>query len=434
MRAPGQSERVTCPQCRAVLDVVGEHPALVSTQGEAPARPIVPVGTKLSLAGRELTLTGFLQRTTTDDVGLTCAWQEYLLSDDRGGQHRLVQDRDHHWSLFDTVSVGARVESVVEFDGKRYRLFRCGRARISYLEGEFSWRAEPGQATDTAELTCPPCLLIAETPGPGNPRGEPLWSQGDYLPAAEVRRALGTRDVPRPAGVAPSQPFPHRRIIPIWFAATVAVLLLGVVFHSSIRGQLVHTEVIDVAEPRQGEDGQELPPIPVRLRGGRNIRVRAVADMQNTWVELAGLFAPADEDAPTVQPFRLPIEYWSGTQDGEPWSEGDTEGGVYLSALPEGDYDLRLNVYHDRKAGIRPHRPADGADAGAFNRGDPPFVHRVTVYVEQGYPRWWDLLWACLALGVIPLVVWFLSRSFEIKRWSNSNVSPEGHAAWEGRS
>ena len=50
-----------------------------------------------------------------------------------------------------------------------------------------------------------------------------------------------------------------------------------------------------------------------------------------------------------MQGFSLPVEYYAGVEDGESWSEGSRESDAYLSALPEGEYSLRLEVHGDPK-------------------------------------------------------------------------------------
>src|SRR5207244_9620929 len=101
---------------------------------------------------------------------------------------------------------------------------------------------------------------------------------------------------------------------PIWFLATMLVLVLGILFGTTSQGERVHSEEIRIEEIKAGEEGQELPPIRVRLKGHKNIRIRAVAELQNTWVELAGLLAPVeDEDCaePIGQPFHIATAHCS---------------------------------------------------------------------------------------------------------------------------
>ena len=56
-----------------------------------------------------------------------------------------------------------------------------------------------------------------------------------------------------------------------------------------------------------------------------------------------GVFG-VDDASGLVQSFDLPIEYYNGVDDGESWSEGGQEKEEFYSAVPEGNYALRLEV------------------------------------------------------------------------------------------
>ena len=432
-----RSERVTCPQCRAVFDVTSGRPTHVGSQEEAPIRPAAPIGTKLHFGPQEYTLTGFLQKSTGDDQGNTYFWQEYLLSDDQGGYRWLVQDSDGHWSLFETITGGSDIQPVISYRGKNYKFFQHGEARVTYLEGEFYWNAAVGQTSYTADFVSPPSMLSAEFSTQDSSKGETIWTHGVYLPVGDVRRALGTSDVRRPRGVGPSQPFPHKSILSIWLLASMAVVGLAILFANTIEAEQVKTFRKDV--PDQPAAGLQVPPgVPpevelvdqvtekVKLKGGKNIRIRAVANLQSTFLELNGFFDAVDNENKQefdVLPFAIPIEYYSGTDEGERWSEGDKEKAVYLSALPEGEYTLHIQVYRQR--GVK-RQQAGGFGGFGLAQQDAAFVADYTIYIEQGHPRFWNAFWALLALGIIPLIVWLMSLSFEKRRWANSNVNPGG--------
>jgi len=432
-----RSERVTCTKCRAVFDVTSGRPTHVGSQEEAPIRPAVPVGTKVHFGPQEFTLSGFLQKSTSDEQGSTYFWQEYLLADDQGGYRWLVQDSDGHWSLFETITGGSDIQPVISYRGKNYKFYQHGEARVTYLEGEFYWNASVGQTSYTADFVCPSSMLSAEFSTQDSTKGETTWTHGAYLPVADVRRALGTSDIRRSRGVGPSQPFPHKSILGIWLLASMAVVALAFFFANTIESEKVLEFRRDV--PDQPVAGLQVPAgvpadvelvdqvkVPLKLKGGKNIRVRAVANLQSTFLELSGFFDASDNEKKEefeVQPFNIPIEYYSGFDEGEKWSEGDREKLVYLSAMPEGEYTLHLLVFRAR--GVR--RVPAGAGGFNLNQQDPAFVSEYTIYVEQGYPRFWpNVFLALLVLGIIPLIVWLMSLSFEKRRWANSNVTPGG--------
>jgi hypothetical protein len=496
---------------------------------------VVPVGSPVHFGSQEYTFIGFLQRATTDDLGTEYVWQEYLLADNEGGYRWLVQDTEYHWSLFEPITGGSDIQPVINYGGKNYRFFQHGEARVKYLEGEFYWNASVGQASYTADFVAPPHMLAAEFSQQDSTKGETSWTHGVYLPVGDVRKALGTRDIPRPRGVAPNQPFPHKAILPLWIFSTLALFALGILFNTVITAEEVAkfdreipdrpvTEAIrdlaskqrelfrqaEAAFPQQavgqaaaqeqelivqleklapkktaeetklavdsmtearkaleraqtlGEAKEplskatdavdkfatkvqedlkppaDLPPdvelidqfdMKITLKGNKNIRIGARAELQSSFLELQGILDPVSnegKDDPEVQPFQIPIEYYSGTEEGEHWTEGDPEKVIYLSSLPEGEYVMHIQVYKQKGVG----RLAKGQGGmGGFlpavgGRQDDPFIRKFTLHVGQGYPRFWNVLWGALILAIIPLIVWIMAAAFNKRRWSNSNVNP----------
>jgi hypothetical protein len=102
-----------------------------------------------------------------------------------------------------------------------------------------------------------------------------------------------------------------------------------------------------------------------------------------------------------VQSFDLPIEYYYGVDDGESWSEGDREQTVYLPALPEGRYTMRLEAQ--------------------WEQATPP---QLTVKVEQGVPRLLNMILLLIGLSVIPIFAALRHWSFERRRWADSAFNP----------
>ncbi len=407
VRNPGRSERVTCPQCRAVFDVTAGRPQLAGAQDTASTRPFVSLGSVGRFAGGDLTLLGFLRRSTTDDEGKTWTWEEYLLDDGRGG-YRWLASSDHHWTLSELVTVGSEVKPVVSYRGRDYKLFQQGPARIDYLEGEFYWDVNAGQTTDVAEFVSPPNLLAVEFYRDGDAQGEAAWTHGVYLPVHEVERAFGVRGLPRPATVGPCQPFRHMGVYAVWAAACVLATLAYAVLASAIRPETVFQKRYAVLPPGPEQVEKDV----INVDPGRNIIVTVRSDLQGTWLHLTGNLV--DEDTLEVQPFEVPLEHYSGVEDGQPWAEGRTEESVSLSALPGGRYVLAIHVERD---------PALANPAAAAPGAATPSAHWFEVRVEQGRVRLMHLLVALGLLSVVPLVTGIWHLSFNGRRWENSNAA-----------
>jgi hypothetical protein len=137
---------------------------------------------------------------------------------------------------------------------------------------------------------------------------------------------------------------------------------------------------------------------PIQIDAGRNIQLAFEANtLSNDWVYIAADLV--DEATGTVVTGEASMEFYSGVDDGESWSEGTRESKTVFGPQPEGTYVLRLEAQHG-SAGLMP----------------------INVTVKQGVFRGRWLAWAMLALGVPLFFVGLVSYFHEKKRWENSNT------------
>ena len=84
-----------------------------------------------------------------------------------------------------------------------FKLFYLGTAHIKFVLGEFYWLVKAGQSVEMRDFIAPPYMLSSEKDGK-----EIVWSLSEYLPAAEIRKALNIEQMRMPISInmAPNQP------------------------------------------------------------------------------------------------------------------------------------------------------------------------------------------------------------------------------------
>jgi uncharacterized Zn finger protein (UPF0148 family) len=437
LRAPDMTERVTCPNCSSLLDVnQGQLKFLLALKPGA-WTPLIAIGAVGEFEKSRLTVLGFVVRSVEFD-GLRYFWQEYLLYNPQVGFRWLV-DSDDHWSYVQPVPPGeVKGDSrTATFRGKTFKLFQDATARTEYVMGEFYWKVTVGEEARAIDYINPPEMLSVELstilsqdvysgmgtmpiswdyqePGKAHSGvGEINCSFGTYVPVAEVEKIFGVKGLPRPSIVAPNQPNPYRGIAKYWLALLALTLLVGIaVFaYASIARQQIFDQSYQM-QPLPNADGtQVIFSEPFQLRGHKNIHVTGSAPVNNTWLYVEGDLI--NEETGLVQQFALPIEHYSGVEDGEVWSEGGSTQGVYLSALPAGTYTMRLEAQWEK-----------------WQDQPPP----LKVKIEQSVPRFWHLLLALILVSAWPIIVGALSLSFEGRRWKDSMYASSGGANYSSGS
>jgi hypothetical protein len=134
----------------------------------------------------------------------------------------------------------------------------------------------------------------------------------------------------------------------------------------------------------------------------RNVEIRSFSPVSNSWVEVD--YEVEREDGNESGWASQAIEYYFGLTDGESWSEGSTMASSVIGSIGPGKYKIFATV-----------------DADSFTR-DAVTSLQTRIWVDV--PIWSNFFLAILALIAFPCCAWPLARSFERRRWQDSDYSP----------
>jgi len=398
--APDKAERVTCPNCDSLLDVNQGNLSYLHALTPAKDAPafVLPVGAEGTFMGDvKFKIIGAVDRSVTFD-GIKYHWHEYLLYNPMVGFRWLVHS-DNHWNFVEPVnpaevaSTGMFVTgSMVNYNGRSYKIFQDAPARVEYLKGEFYWRVEQGETVRAVDFISAPYMLSQEMTA-----NEVNWSAGTYMTNAEVEKAFGISDLPKPWGVAPNQPFTGSFYY-TWGA--LPLLLLGFVALAMVvmtgRTASVLNEQVNLPAMQNAQAPQTVFSKPFEIRGNRNVSITANAAVSNAWADLD--VDLINEQSQEVESVNVPIEYYSGSDSDGAWTEGSQSTDAILSSLPAGKYTLRVE--------------------GTWQNWQQPIA--VNVKVEQGVNRGVNFCCALVALALVPLFGLIRKWSFEASRWKDS--------------
>jgi hypothetical protein len=446
LRAPDIAERVTCPNCGSLLDVNKGRLQYLKTLKFVGYKPEIALGSVAEFEGQQLTAIGFMTR-SVEFEGTRYFWQEYLLYNPAAGFRWLVQS-DGHWSYVVTVPPGevAEVGNYAQYQGTKFKKFQEAVARVEYVAGEFYWKVTAGERVLAVDYVKAPRMLSKEVSGKFS-KGDDAramqaeeinWSLGTYVPVREVKEKFKLETLSSPTNVAPNQPFPHKSVYKLWPLLLLATLVVGVLTTMMDARRKIFEQTFNL-RPQSAATPAATPNV-IRLPGGgtmtvptpvgmpampgatpagaqgqqvlfteafeiaprQNIAVTAHANVENSYLYVGGDLI--NEETGLVQQFDIPIEMYSGVEDGESWREGDNEQKEYISALPGGRYVMRLEAqWEDWKT---------------------PTAPLLQVRVEQGVTRGLNFFLALLAISLIPIIVLIRHMSFERRRWAESSFNP----------
>jgi hypothetical protein len=413
-----ESESCTCPSCHSLVDVTKGTARLLAAL-KARGKPAIPLGSKGTLRGEALEVIGWVLRSVKVD-SVTYTWSEYLLHG--AGGYRWLSESAGHFVFLTPIS-GGKVKEVVEgysafCDGRHFKHFQSAAARYEQIQGEFYWKLDVESSVNTHDFVAPPYLLSCERDA-----REVNWTRGVYVPADEVWKSLGLSGAP-PAqrGVGACQPNPHGeklgRVLVVSGLALAAMMVIAFAAGARPRELVAQVNVPLASAPVSGLTPVTLPgapapaeaPVssvvlsdPFQLAGGpQAVEIEAAANVSQAWVGMD--VALINDDTGEADQVGMELSYYSGVEDGESWSEGSNVGKEVIGGVSSGRYVLRVEPQIEKGLGTI------GSEA--------------TVRVYRGVFLVPPLLIAMLLLGAWPLLLAFLSSSFERRRWEESDHAP----------
>jgi DNA-directed RNA polymerase subunit RPC12/RpoP len=408
LKAPDRAERIWCPNCGAGHDITqGKLRYFGRLPKKRPDR-VIANGATGTVDGVSYVVAGFMQRAVVFDQ--TYYWTEYLLYNRETGYRWLVHS-DDHWSFVTPLRPGevqdsgsSYVAKAVSYEGRRYKLFQVATAKVTYVDGEFYWRVNVGEQVDTADYIAPPFGISREVTTEG--AQELSYSHARYMTPEEVESAFGVEKLTRPHLPGPMQPYTGPLLGRTWLVMLALLVLMAIGLAATRPNREVFTREVDLLAlaPPEGAppNGRVVFSEPFELTGRYNVAVDAGADVSNSWLSVSADLV--NEATGVMQSFDLPIEYYSGVDGGESWSEGKRSRRVYLSRPDKGRYVLRMEALWEE------------------GKTPPP----LRVRVREGVFRFPHFALALVALSVFPVIALLARASFEARRWQESAYTPFG--------
>jgi hypothetical protein len=401
------SEYYACPKCHAYFRYSGEEtPKVFGNYNRTPhATPLIPLGTLGILVGALWRVVGFVQR--YEYRAEQYSWTEYQLYQPDTAKYAQLAQFNGHWMIIRPCTEEIKQ---AKLNGRflsrpegMYRLYNRYQARILWAVGEFDWDIEGDDWLKISEYILPPHMLVQE-----RGKNTVAWYRGEHLEPRDVAAAFGIPPsaLPHQVGVGAVQPDPTATRLPAlqWLTGVaVALLLLGqLLFSLQHPREALLTERIQVVADTTAAPGtgRVIVSPSFTLQNQAMLLVELHTTLSNHWLELP--VSLVNEQTGQGFEFTKNIEFYSGVEDGESWSEGSRDSDAVLSRVPAGRY--HLNFYPVTEAG-----PAA-----------PDFA--VTVVANPFL--WSNFFIVLLLLLVYPAWLYFRRSSHETERWSQSDFGP----------
>ena len=392
IRAAGHSISAVCTHCSSVIDTANDNFKIIKKEHEASRVTDIPIGAMGVLDSIKWEVIGYMEK---KDKSYMSYWDEYLLFNPYFGFRFLLQS-DGHWNLASVIKRYAPLAgsaSEVELDREKYSVYCRGQSVVEYVKGEFYWRARRGDEDKYVDYIAPPRMLTVE-----KNKQEMTETLAEYLEAEVVAKAFGI-ELPKKIGIAPNQPAPfYGKLVAIWKITGLSIFIALLMQWSAGSGTLLATTRFHIEPSTRDKTFSSLI---FNNPKRSNLFVKSRVPLSNDWMEL-GLSLVNEETNEAYDALQA-IEYYSGYDGGDYWSEGGQVAETSFSAIPAGNYRLLIDPSPGQLG-------QNGLD--------------VSLEIKRNVAVWSNFWMIFLLIIAFPVYAFFYRWYFENKRWENSDYAP----------
>lgn len=388
----------SCPAC-AYYQVLSQGLGYKKVhQFKRPVKPAIPLHAKGNIRGITWQVTGFTVKRT---MGTTYDWREYTLFNPIEGFATLAE-YNGHWNLVLPINdyprfAGNKFEEVLAYGDRKFQRYARYKSTVKYAIGEFGYNTFEDKTKVYEEWIAPPFILIRE-----KNEDELYWSLGEYITPKELEGIFPEMIVPEQTGVGATQVQKGAMSLNVWLKpsiAFVALLFIIQLLQSSLASE---KKLFGAKYGKSDTDTSGLivsPAFEVDQKSA--LQIDLYLDLNNDWFDLD--FELVNDLTGERFEGAKSLEFYAGYDDEGSWSEGKKSDYIIISSVPQGRYHLNLYPQWD-KAQLSPAQ--------------------FTINAFQGPSLWANFLLFLLISLVAPVVLYLRIKSFEARRWMESDYSP----------
>lgn len=382
-----------CPNCHSLYLADSEGQLRLRSKFKPEVNDFAfKIGDKGILKGVGYTVTGSLVK----KVSRSYIWTEYILKSLKG-DFVYLSESDGNWIFLTEMEEKFDVKQhpkTLKYNDDIFDIYEYCDAEIENAQGYFDFSL-PTRKVHMVEYIQPPLMISIE-------RINDIETAffGEYITKSEIRKGFPQINLPYQKGVNITQPYyfniTNTAIIFCIFA--LLIIISNWYIYKDQTQQIVFNKTVSFTD----FNDKEITSDPFVLKGGSApMTIHVSTDVDNSWANVD--VALVDEKTNDEIHANKDIEYYSGYEDGESWSEGSPFENFNICGVKGGKYHLLITPV---KA------PEDMRNNAMTIR---------VVWQESSNRNVWLIV---IFMIVVLIVIRFLKINFEKKRWSDSSYSP----------
>lgn len=361
--------------------------------------PFIKINSKCILDEIVYTVTGHVKKQDTNGY----SWDEFTLWNiEKGFLYLSVYNGN--WIKLTIVKLKthiatnrSKLQKYIYEDEQEYSIYNDYRSSINECTGTFAGNILNDKDYVGIEYIAPPTMWAFE-----KPQKESITAfKGEHIDGKQLKEAFdGNIELPIKREMGALEPRKGTMNIQLMMANFVfgfLLLLATQIFTNFLnRDRIVYQGSGDNYVVDSLKNRLVTPPFEIQ-KSHSNLSIKLDAPIDNSWLEneIEVINLSNGESINTEQG----IEYYSGYEGGESWSEGDRENELILSYLPKGKYQVSFTPTSDK-----------------------PTNYNITITEDVNM---YKNFWLILLFLTIPSVLYAIyNYNTEVTRWSNSIYNP----------
>lgn len=391
----GKAFSLVCSNCQSHFVFDKQRNLKLKNQFKKPTDIDIPIGSKGEIEGKTYTVVGFLLKR---EEGTSYKWKEYNLRDE-DGKIVTLSEFNGHYNLIEEIDYYDEIKtfnSSINYGGSTYHIFNKYKVDLLSAQGEFSYQIVNDSIGKVSEFIAPPYILIYESD-----KNEARYYHGRCILPKQVEKAFELAVIPDQIGTGATQTMflgiNYSLFTKICFSFFVLILAIQVIFTQLSSSHRVYNEAFQ--QINMNDSTKVLVSNTFQITNAPTaLQFDLVSNVDNDWfgvtIELI--------NHNTGDRFEVDktIEFYSGVDGGESWSEGSKSESLFMSQVPAGTY--HINLY---------------PEWGSINKDRNNFE----IWVYEDVPMWSNF-WVTLIVAAILVIIHYIRfRIFESNRWMESN-------------
>lgn len=350
------------------------------------------IGDKGILKGIEYTVTGALVKKVSRDY----LWTEYILKDVKG-DFVYLSESDGNWIFLTEMEESFNVKQhpeIITYNNENFDLYEYCDVEIENAQGYFDF-SFPTRKIHVVEYIQPPLMISIE-----RMNDDETAFLGEYITKTEIKKGFPQVNLPYQKGVNITQPyyFDINNTAIIFCIFALLIIISNWYIYKDQTEQIVFNKTVAFTD----FNDKEITSDSFVLKGGSApMTIHVSTDVNNSWANVD--VALIDEKTNDEIHANKDIEYYSGYEDGESWTEGSTSEKINICGVKEGKYHLL----------ITPVKAPEDINNNAMTIK--------VVWQEPSNRNVWLII---IFMIVVFIVIRALKINFEKSRWQFSDYSP----------